>query len=139
MIVYELRCAADHPFEGWFRNSDAYETQASSGQISCPHCGSDDVRKAPMAPSISRGHVGKRAEHSEEARQLLVRVEEMCRTIEQNCAYVGDGFAEEARKIHYGETQQRAIYGEASAEEATELQDEGIAIASVPWVPRSDA
>ncbi|GIL41256.1 DUF1178 family protein [Roseiterribacter gracilis] len=134
MIVYELRCAEEHGFEGWFRNSEAFDQQADCGQVECPVCGSTEVRKAPMAPRIGKG-----AAELEAAQRAHDKLGELCRQVEQKCVYVGTDFAEEARKIHYGEVEQRDIYGEASAEEAESLRDEGVAFAAIPWVNRDDA
>jgi hypothetical protein len=134
MIVYELRCAEDHVFEGWFRNSDAFDAQAEGGQVECPVCGSTDVRKAPMAPRI-----GKSAAEREAAKVMHDKLNELCRQVEERCVYVGNDFAEEARKIHYGETEHRDIYGQTTADEAASLRDEGVAFAAIPWIPRGDA
>ena len=140
MISYDLRCAKDHVFEAWFRNSDAYGEQVKKKAVACPVCGSTKVEKTIMAPRIAKGDGGKSRgsdEISPEAmQQMLVKIRE---TVEENCDYVGADFPEEARKIHYGETEQRDIYGEASDQEATELADEGIEFGRIPWVPRADS
>jgi hypothetical protein len=134
MIVYELRCAEEHGFEGWFRNSEAFDLQADCGQVECPVCGSTDIRKAPMAPRIGKSAAEVDAAHLAEARRAHDKLNELCRQVEQKCVYVGTEFAEEARKIHYGEAEHRDIYGETSAEEADSLRDEGVAFAAIPWV-----
>lgn len=140
MISYDLRCAKDHVFEAWFRNSDAYGEQVKKKAVACPVCGSTKVEKTIMAPRIAKGDGGKGRgsdEISPEAmQQMLGKIRE---TVEENCDYVGADFPEEARKIHYGETEQRDIYGEASDQEATELADEGIEFGRIPWVPRADS
>jgi hypothetical protein len=130
MILFDLRCARDHVFEAWFRNSASFETQAKAGEIACPSCGSRRVEKAPMAPRIGKG-----AGEAEMRRQL----QELRAKVESNCDYVGDRFAEEARRIHHGEIAKRDIYGEASDGEARELQEEGIEFARIPWLPRHDS
>jgi hypothetical protein len=150
MIVYELRCTAGHGFEAWFRNSDTYDQQHAAHQISCPVCGTDDVSKAPMAPRIaksrgepvpvqntpapSQGHF-----NPEQMRMVMSKIAELNQHIAETCDYVGKNFAEEARKIHYGEVEHHEIYGEATQDEASELREEGIAVASVPWIRRSDS
>jgi hypothetical protein len=139
MIVYELRCAEEHGFEGWFRNSDAFDTQAACGHVECPVCGSNDVRKAPMAPRIGRSGSDQRAAERETVKQMHDRLDELCRQVESKCVYVGSDFAEEARKIHYGEAERRDIYGETTPDEADSLRDEGVAFAAIPWVTRKDA
>ncbi len=133
MIRYELKCSSDHVFEGWFRNSAGFDEQLSAGELACPVCGGGEVAKAPMAPSVVksqaiRGEVNPRA---------VLRA--LRHAVERNCESVGDRFPEEARKIHYGETEPRGIYGNATREEAAALADEGIEVAAIPWVPATDA
>jgi hypothetical protein len=150
MIVYELRCSTGHGFEAWFRNSDAYDQQHAAHQISCPVCGIGDVAKAPMAPRIakSRGEpvqvqntpTPPQGQFSpEQMRMVMTKIAELNKHIADTCDYVGKNFAEEARKIHYGEVEHHEIYGEATPNEAEELHDEGIAVASVPWIRRGDS
>jgi hypothetical protein len=139
MILFDLRCTRDHVFEAWFPNNAAYEKQAKAGAVACPSCGSRKVEKAPMAPRIGKaakaGVPAVAAEHAEIRQQLT----ELRAKIEANCDYVGDKFAEEARRIHYGETERRDIYGETSDDEAKELSDEGVKFSRVPWLPRQDS
>jgi len=149
MIVYELRCTAGHGFEAWFRNSDAYDQQHAAHQISCPICGIDDVSKAPMAPRIARPRESVPVQNTpapaqgqlnpEQMRMVMTKIAELNKHIAETCDYVGKDFAEEARKIHYGEVEHREIYGEATPNEAEELREEGIPVASVPWIRRSDS
>lgn len=141
MILYQLKCQKDHQFETWFKDGQTCDKQLSRKSVECPVCGDKVVSKALMAPRIG-GQDKARAEQ----RQMVVAAEEVKRQlqeirtqIEDNCDYVGKQFAEEARKIHYGEIDARGIYGEASDDEYQELNDEGIDIARVPWLPRSDA
>ncbi len=136
MILFTLRCAHGHEFEGWFRDGDGFEAQHRAGEIACPHCGDTEVEKAVMAPRLGRSREAKSpAVAVAEMRKTL---REMRRQIETNCDYVGDRFAEEARRIHYGETDPRGIYGEASKEELRELADEGISFGQIPWIPPTD-
>src|SRR5258707_3926109 len=114
MILFALRCAAEHEFEGWFRNGAAFETQSAAGEIACPVCGGSEVSKAPMAPRVTRS----RNEAAPSPEQLRKALTELRRQVETNCDYVGERFAEEARRIHYGETAKRNIYGEANADDA---------------------
>ena len=137
MISYDLRCAKDHVFEAWFRNSDAYGEQVKKKAVACPVCGSTKVEKTIMAPRIAKGESGGSDEVSPGAmKQMLVKMRE---TVEENCDYVGSDFPEEARKIHYGETGKRSIYGEASDKEAKELTDEGVPVTAIPWIPSTDS
>lgn len=140
MICYSLRCSAEHEFEGWFRDSAGYDEQRKVGEVVCPVCGDTDVRKAPMAPAVPRkgnqqlDPVAARA--AELARDVEEKVEALRQHVEENCEDVGDQFPEEARKIHYSETEERGIYGEASLEEASELLEEGIEVYSLPKVKK---
>ncbi len=133
MIVYDLRCRKGHGFEAWFRDSAAYDAQASAGKVTCPTCGSRRVEKAPMAPRVAKG--GRK----DAAAAVLHAARELQRKVEENCDYVGPDFAEEARKIHYGETDARGIYGETSDDEAKSLRDEGVEFNRVIWPVRHDS
>lgn len=135
MIRFSLRCASGHEFEAWFRNGDGYETQQKAGEIACPECGDTHVEKALMAPSIGRSRESAPISPA----QLRSALVELKRQVESHCDYVGPQFAEEARRIHYGESDPRGIYGEASAEESRELAEEGIKFGRIPWIPASDA
>ena len=151
MILYQLQCGGDHAFEAWFRDSAAYDQQCDRGLLACPICGSEKVSKALMAPRIGRSP-DKRDEHAVPARtdtsdsqvmssavELRTRLADLRQKIEASCDYVGPSFAEEARKIHYGETDPHGIYGETSQEEAKALKDEGIEFGAVPWLPKENA
>jgi hypothetical protein len=139
MIVFELKCGAGHRFEAWFRDGAAYDAQAREGTVSCPVCGDTSVSKAPMAPRIGKGGLAaedrRREIHAEAQKQLT----ELRSAIEKNFDYVGNRFAEEARRIHYGEVDPRGIYGETTPEEAKELEEEGVACHQVPWLQRTDS
>lgn len=137
MILFDLRCARDHEFETWFRDSASYEAQSAAGEIVCPVCGGTDVEKAPMAPRLAPRRNGD-AKPAEDVMAMRV-LEEMHRHVRDNCDDVGDKFAEEARKIHYGEVEKRGIYGEATDAEARELTEEGVEIHQLPHLPRQDA
>ena len=136
MILFTLRCAAGHEFEGWFRDGDRFEAQQKAGEIACPHCGDAQVDKALMAPNIGRSRDKTPPISPAQMRAALV---ELRRQVETNCAYVGERFAEEARKIHYGEVDPRGIYGEASPDESRELAEEGISVGRIPWISPTDA
>lgn len=131
MIVYNLRCGSSHDFEGWFRNSEAFDTQVSEGKLVCPVCGATDVAKAPMAPSIS-GTKRTATSAPQQLRQMRQFMTGLRKYVQENADYVGPKFPEEARKIHYGETEERQIYGEASLKDAKELLEEGIDVAPLP-------
>jgi hypothetical protein len=135
MIHFTLRCDAEHEFEGWFRDGATYEKQAKARKVACPECGSTKVEKAPMAPRLARS--AKAPDMSPV--EMRAALQALRKQVEKNCDYVGPRFAEEARRIHYGETAPKSIYGESTDHEAKELADEGIEFARIPWVPASDA
>lgn len=145
MIKYNLKCENNHVFEAWFKNSSAYDEQSDRNIVSCSLCGTTAVEKAPMAPSVpkkGRSQTSQVIPSEEEVAQTAVvmnALREIRKTVEENCDYVGEKFAEEARKIHYGEVEERGIYGEATTEQREELEEEGVQLAAVPWLPNSDA
>jgi len=131
MIHYQLRCSHNHEFEAWFSSSASFDAQCKRGDIDCPACGDQDIHKAPMAPSLGRStrnatDADPEQRAREVAKQILDTASKLQKVVEENCEYVGDDFAEEARAIHYGEAEDRGIYGEATNEEADELDEEGI-------------
>lgn len=155
MILYQLRCADEHSFEAWFRDSATYDMQAARGHVECPYCGSTDITKAPMAPNIASGRgvdiepiaepeptegdmVSEQRAH-EVAQQILDAVGRIRQYAEDNFEDVGDEFADEARKIHYGDAEERGIYGNASDEDAQELEEEGIDFVRLPGTPRRNS
>ena len=133
MILFELRCSGEHHFEAWFKDGATYDRQAAAGGISCPLCGDTQIEKAPMAPRLAkaRGDAIDAKQAAGELRKMLV---DLKHKVQANCDYVGDKFPDEARKIHYGDTEARPIYGEATGEEARELEEEGVAVQRIPWV-----
>ncbi|MBL6854200.1 MAG: DUF1178 family protein [Alphaproteobacteria bacterium] len=130
MIVYNLRCRNAHEFEGWFQDSAAFDTQAKSGKVVCPVCNSKKVEKAIMAPAVSGARKSNLTDA--ETKQMRQFMTGLRKYVQDNADYVGPNFAEEARKIHYGEVEHRHIYGEASLEEARELVEEGVDVAPLP-------
>ncbi len=139
MIHYQLRCGAGHGFEGWFRDSAAYERQAEDGEISCPVCQDTSIDRAPMAPRVmkSDGAGGTRRVPTEaDAKQMLRALR---RAVETHCENVGDRFAEEVRAIHNGDAEPRGIYGDTTPEEAEALVEDGIDFAKIPWIPSTDS
>ncbi|MEL6288816.1 MAG: DUF1178 family protein [Pseudomonadota bacterium] len=156
MIRYALCCENAHDFEAWFRSSADYDTQRARGIVSCPHCGSTEVEKALMAPSV--GVKGNRrsttlsavvketpaspvagptaASLPAEAQEKIVALaREIREHVTSTSEFVGERFAEEARKIHYEEVEPRGIYGKASPEQAAELKEEGIDVHPLPILP----
>lgn len=167
MIHYDLRCAAGHAFDGWFRDSRAFDAQVKAGLLGCPTCGSTDVGKRLMAPAVARAPgVKGRADRVPDAAtptspagvparvepppqhrvaggpmpaQLVALLQRARAEVEARCDDVGTGFAEEARRLHRGERESdRGIYGQTTAAEAEALAEEGIEVGRIPWVPRAD-
>ena len=133
MIVFNLTCSNDHPFEGWFGSAADFEEQQKSALLSCPVCGSNRVNKALHAPYVNTGGTRQPAERERQtkggAEQYANVGDELSQLIEHliaNTDDVGDAFPEEARKIHYQEAPERKIRGNASREEVKDLREEGI-------------
>jgi hypothetical protein len=145
MIKYDLKCDNAHIFEAWFKNSATYDVQSAAGDIVCAVCGTTSITKAPMAPSVPKKNaVSKRdratlaEKETTQAAAMMSALKELRETVEKNFDNVGTQFAEEARKIHYGEAEIRGIYGHATAEESNELREEGVEISEIPWLPNTD-
>lgn len=138
MIRYSLHCENAHEFEGWFSGSADFDNQLQRGLIGCPVCGSSSVEKMLMAPSVStaRKKDATRTLALDTAqKQAFAKIKATLATIRANTEDVGDRFAEEARKIHYGEVEERGIIGQASPQEAMALIEEGIEVAPLPVLP----
>jgi hypothetical protein len=131
VIVYDLRCSGGHDFEGWFRNSGAFEVQKAQGKLVCPICNGREVTKAPMAPAV-KGAAGRSVSAPDEMRKMRQFMTGLRKFVERNADYVGPHFPEEARKIHYGDVEERQIYGEASLKDVKELIEEGVDVAPLP-------
>lgn len=164
MIRYAVACELAHEFEGWFRNSEDFDRQCALRLVTCPHCGSANVHKQLMAPSVatSRSREARQAqpEVSEASaspapaapppavqqasallaanpayRDMLEGLRKIRQKVIESSEDVGSSFAEEARKIHYGESEERNIYGRTSPQDAMELIEEGIAVLPLPELP----
>jgi len=140
VIKFSLVCEHDHGFEAWFKNSDDFDTQKKRGFLECPVCGSSAVSKGLMAPSISKGGASGGqdvavAPNADVKREIMAKLQEIGRLVRQNGENVGSKFAEEARKIHYGEADARGIYGKASPEEVKGLVEEGVGVMPLPELP----
>ena len=145
MIKYALACEQAHEFESWFPTSEAFEAQRDRGLVTCPYCDLAKVEKQLMAPSVARTKKKNQgaakpepqtvAALSEKDRELRAMVRALREQVMANAENVGKEFADEARRMHYGETEHRSIYGEANGEEARALLDEGIDVMPLPIVP----
>lgn len=170
MIKYALGCKNDHEFEGWFSSSDEFDRLLASGHLECAVCGSQEIQKLLMAPSVNtargKAMVPKDIEQTavsegakaglagngagqlpmaasgalpqipDEVREKVVdQLRELKKYVVENAENVGDGFTREARKMHYGETEKRGIYGRATPEDAAELMEEGVEFMPLPVLP----
>ena len=134
MIVFDVKCAEEHVFEAWFRDSESFEKLRKAGQVICPNCNSTKVEKALMAPNVAAKKGLSPTEEKQTAEKAFRMLAKMRKSVEENCDYVGPKFAEEARKIHYDEAAERNIYGEATPQESEELREEGIDFSEIPWI-----
>lgn len=143
MIRYSLRCADGHAFEAWFRDADGFERQRDAGHLSCAACGSPRVDRAVMAPSVAKRRAAPapeaKAPKPVEATPAERALAEMRRKLEASSTYVGADFAAQARAMHAGTSEHRAIHGEAAPAEARKLAEEGVPIAPLPFAPRRKA
>jgi hypothetical protein len=158
MIRYSLVCERKHDFEIWFKNSADYDKQAKRGLVTCPECGSAKVEKALMAPALGRGTKKDMQAQAVEAaatteapvaaenktpvamispleQEFRAKLKELRDHLTKNADNVGAKFPEEARKMHYGESEHRSIYGEATPQEAKELLEEGVELHPLPVLP----
>ena len=129
MIKYDLKCDNGDAFEAWFGSIADYDKQADAGLVECPHCGSKHVTKAPMAPAVQTSRKQEAQKERAVAMAMAAKVREH---IKDNFDYVGDKFADEARKMHAGDSEERAIWGEATPVEAQALEEDGIPAAPLP-------
>ncbi|MEK9706514.1 MAG: DUF1178 family protein [Alphaproteobacteria bacterium] len=141
MISFNLICKNEHEFEGWFQNSADFEKQAKKQLIECPVCGDTGIEKSLMAPAVGAKTAvrAQRVEKAEAEKKLRKMLGEMRDYVETNFDDVGDNFPDEARKIYYGESEERGIYGNASDEEAKDLAEEGVPVGRLPWAKRMNS
>lgn len=162
MIHYQLRCtstAEGHEFDSWYKDSAAFDRLAQAGMVECPVCGGTRVSRALMSPAIpKKGRPARNAvvpvappappappEAPPAAAagpipaQVRAVLQKLRAEVEKTCDYVGPDFAEEARRMHRGDSDRRGIFGEASDQDTEALREEGIEVARIPWVPPSDA
>jgi hypothetical protein len=136
MKVLDLRCAHEHPFEGWFASEADYLSQRDRGLVECPLCGDKDVTRLPSAPRLNVSGAREPQAPQGTGQEIGVTMQaawlRAVQHVLKNTDDVGDRFAEEARRIHYGETDERAIRGQATPDEAQSLRDEGIEVMALP-------
>ena len=133
MIVFNLICSeCDFSFEGWFDNTKEFNNQKKRKLINCPNCENSNIKKALVAPNISKKSNSKTIKNK---KTLASNIKKIKKIVEENFDYVGDSFSEEAKKIKYGEVKDRPIYGEATIEQTKELIKEDINITTLPFQP----
>ncbi|MGB3503695.1 MAG: DUF1178 family protein [Mesorhizobium sp.] len=137
MIRFSLHCDKAHEFEGWFRDNADFDAQSKRGLVECPVCASKKVGKSLMAPAVSTGRKKEKMALAANAEQkrMMAEIRAMTEKMKENADYVGDKFAEEARKIHFGESEARGIYGEATFDEAKGLAEDGVEFLPIPNLP----
>ena len=138
MIKFSMACEVGHEFEGWFSGNDEFDSQSERGFVTCPQCGIANVSKALMTPGIpAKGRDDRvvMAAVSDRQQKIVKKMRELRDLVTANAENAGPKFAEEARKIHYGETEARGIYGNTSPEEASKLVAEGIQVIPLPVLP----
>ena len=137
MIKYNLTCECGKIFESWFSSSAEYDVLKKRKLINCIYCDSTLVKKSIMSPNLSSksNKISKKTKLKKNIKKQLV---EFRKYIEENCRNVGDNFPQEARNIHYDKKTSKGIYGKATLEETAELLDEGIDVATIPWVNKSE-
>ena len=151
MIKYSLKCVEENcnknePFDGWFQNSASFEKQIDAGYISCPYCGSLNIKKNLMSPSVKSSKGVKSKINSNKLKDIqlnkkinkqidmMVVLRNLKKEIQKNAEFVGKNFTKEAKAIHEGKSKERAIYGQADAKDLEELKSKNIDFINVPWV-----
>jgi len=137
MIKYNLECECGKRFESWFSNSLEFDALCKKKLIKCIYCDSSSVNKTMMAPNLpsKSNKVSKKAKLEKNIKKQLINFRKY---IEKNCKNVGESFPREARSIHYDKKTSKGIYGKATSEETSELLDEGIEVATIPWIDKSE-
>ena len=137
MIKYNLVCKCGKKFESWFSASKEFDSLIKKKLVKCIYCNSSSVQKDVMSPNLS-SKSNKIIKKSKLEKSIKKQLIEFRRYIEKNCKNVGENFTQEARSIHYDKKTSQGIYGKATPEETSELLEEGIEVATVPWVDKSD-
>ena len=137
MIKYNLICECEKTFESWFSNSNEFDSLCKKKLVRCIYCESSHIKKTVMAPSLTKktNQLSKQTRLEKSIKKQLLNFRKY---IEKNCVNVGDKFTQEARSIHYDKKTSKGIYGKATAEETSELLEEGIEVATIPWVDKSE-
>ena len=137
MIKYSLRCKCDKTFESWFLSSKEFDLLSKKNLLKCIYCDSSEVKKSVMSPNLfgKSNVITKKTKLQKNIKKNLL---DFRKYIEKNCKNVGNDFSREARSIHYDKKNSKGIYGKATEEETSELLEEGIEIATIPWIDNSE-
>ena len=135
MIKYNLVCECGKVFESWFSSSNEYDSLKKEKLINCIYCDSAKIKKSVMAPNLS-SKSNKILNKSKFEKKVTKQLYEFRKYIEKNCRDVGSNFPQEARKIHYDKKNSKGIYGKATSQETSELLEEGIDVANIPWIDK---
>tara|TARA_B100001123_G_C14931539_1_gene875964 strand:- start:194 stop:610 length:417 start_codon:yes stop_codon:yes gene_type:complete len=137
MIKYNLVCHCGSTFESWFANSAEFDSLCKKRLVKCIYCDSTSVKKTVMSPNLS-SKSNKEIKKTKLEKNIKKQLIDFRRYIEKNCKDVGENFTKEARSIHYDKKKSLGIYGKATPEETSELIEEGIEVATIPWVDKSE-
>ena len=136
-MKYKLKCECGQTFESWFSNSSEFDSLLKKKLVKCIYCESSKIKKSVMAPNLTSksNRISKKTKIEKNIKKELVNFRKY---VEKNCKYVGENFSREARSIHYDKKTSEGIYGKATPEETSELLEEGIEVATIPWVDKSE-
>ena len=132
MIKYNLICKCKNSFESWFSSSIEFDSLCKKKLLKCIFCGSSSVKKTLMAPNL-KSKSNRMLEKTKTEKKIQRQLVNFRKYIEKNCKYVGENFTQEARSIYYDKKISKGIYGKATQEETSELLEEGIEVATIPW------
>ena len=138
MIKYNLTCKCNCTFDSWFASSEEFERLMKRKIITCIECDSTNVNKSLMSPNVSNSKKINNESYKFQ-KNIKKKIIEYQKFIKENCKYVGDNFAQEARSIHYNSKKEtKGIYGRVTAEEIDELNEEGIETTTIPWYDKTE-
>ena len=139
MIKYNLKCKNKHEFESWFSNSKEFEKLRSKKMIECIYCKSKEIEKSIMSPLVlNKEEKTKKEKSLEDFKKVKKELVKIRKFVEKNFENVGKNFSREVRNVYYDNRKNKNIYGQATPEETEELKEEGIEVASIPWVDKSE-
>tara|TARA_B110000003_G_scaffold270113_1_gene302075 strand:- start:7777 stop:8196 length:420 start_codon:yes stop_codon:yes gene_type:complete len=136
MIHYNLKCENNHAFSSWFDSLEAFDKLEKANMLSCPSCGSDEIKRAIMSPQVSPSRTKQAVSLTKPASEIEKKISDARKKIETESEDVGKNFASEARAMHEGDSPIRSIYGEAKIKDAKSLIDDGIPVIPLPWTKR---